>query len=387
MRFGLAILVSKIVGFAISLSRRGSGSTWPGHVALKVHPRILKDFRFQFSKGIIVITGTNGKTTTAKLCHHVLGGLGYKVLHNKSGGNILNGIASTFVNGVKFPLRFDYDFAVLEVDEFVLPELLTQIHVNVLILLNLSRDQLDRYGEIDIIVEKWVQCINDTTVDQLLLSKDEKHFAPIASSFKGLTSFFDADAVARKRTLLLGDFNSKNVNAAMLSCMHFGIDQEAILLELETFTAAYGRGEIVEYYDKFYQLFLAKNPASFNNNLDILIYSKEKETIELEYEAILFVLNDEIRDGRDVSWIYDINPVKLLKSCINKTVYVSGTRAYEMALRLQYAGVVVELTDVDPSLKHTLDKIHQSNVTRLVVLPNYSAMLHFRKLTLGKEIL
>lgn len=387
MRFIIAVLFSKIVGLLISITRKGSGSTWPGHVALKLFPALLQNPRFAFKRGVIVITGTNGKTTTAKLCYHVLSGLGYKVLHNKTGGNILNGIASTYVNGLRGFMRFEYDFGVLEVDEFVLPDLLTHVHIDVLILLNLSRDQLDRYGELDIIIERWVQCINASVVGRLILHRDERHFAPIIEVYKGPTSFFDDNPTARRRTSLLGNFNSKNVNAASLACEHLGINKGDILSQLSTFSAAYGRGELIEYFDKYYQLFLAKNPASFNNNLDILIYSKETEALELEYDALLFVLNDEVRDGRDVSWIYDINPVKLAKACFEKIVFVSGDRAYEMALRLHYAGVAIDYANVDPSLKHTIDKIHQTNVSRLVVLPNYSAMLYFRKLTLGKEIL
>ena len=261
------------------------------------------------------------------------------------------------------------------------------MHVDVLVLLNLSRDQLDRYGELDIIIEKWTQCINSSAVGSLILHKDEKHFAPIVTTYKGSITFFDDDPAARRRTSLLGNFNSKNVNAALLACRHLGIADDAILSQLSTFSAAYGRGEIIEYFDKFYQVFLAKNPASFNNNLDILIYSKDTEELELEYDALLFILNDEVRDGRDVSWIYDINPVKLSKACFEKTVFVSGDRAYEMALRLQYAGVGVDNANVDPSLKHTIDKIHQTDISQLIVLPNYSSMLHFRRLTLGKEIL
>lgn len=387
MRLILAISISKIVSVLIALMHKGSGSTWPGHIALKIYPNILQHSSFKFRKGVIVITGTNGKTTTSKLCTHVLQGLDYKVLHNKTGGNILNGIVSTYVNGLKFFSKFEYDFGVLEVDEFVLPELLKHMQVDVLILLNLSRDQLDRYGELDIIVEKWAHCITAQSVEHLIVYKDEKHFSPIIASFTGHVSFFDDESVARRKTSLLGDFNSKNVNAASLACLHFGIAQEAILSQLSTFSAAYGRGEIIEYFDKFYQVFLAKNPASFNNNLDILIYSKEREAIELAYDAVLFVLNDEIRDGRDVSWIYDINPVKLAKACLEKTVFVSGARAYEMALRLHYAGVTIDYSYVDPSLKHTIDKIHQTPAAQLIVLPNYSAMLQVRRLTIGKEIL
>lgn len=387
MKLIIILVVSKLLYLLIKTFRKGTGTTWPGHIALKLYPNILRHPRFIFNKGVIVVAGTNGKTTTAKLCSHVLEGLGYKVLHNKSGGNILNGIVSTYINCTKLFRRFDYDFAVLEVDEFALPELLNHIHVDVLVLLNLSRDQLDRYGELDIIVEKWSSAITEDNVSNIVMYGSEKHFSPIKDIYKGNKYYFDEDPTFRKHTNLLGSFNSKNVNASVTACNIFGISKELIIPVLQSFWPAYGRGEIIEYFDKFYQVFLAKNPASFNHNLDIMIYSKETEVRELEYDCILFVLNDEIRDGRDVSWIYDINPVKLSKACLNKTVFVSGLRAYDMALRLHYAGVEIDNSHVDPSLKHTIDKIHQSVCKNIIVLPNYSSMLQFRGLTLGKEIL
>lgn len=382
-----AVCISKLAIVLIKVFKLGSGYTWPGNLALKIYPTILTNNRLRFNRGVIVISGTNGKTTTAKLCEHILTGSGFSVVHNNTGGNILNGIVSTYLNKVSFFGSFKYDFGVFEVDEFVLPEFLKFITPDVLVLLNLSRDQLDRYGEVDTIVERWADVLKTSEIKNLVLHKNEKHFKPLVDSYKGNVIYFDADSTYRMHTELLGDFNSKNVNAAVNTCLLFGLSEEVIVNSLSKFSAAYGRGEIVEYYQKLYQVFLAKNPASFNNNLDTLVYSVDTEKAELRYDALLFILNDEVRDGRDVSWIYDINPVKLLKACENKHVFVSGSRCYEMALRIQYAGIVIPIENVNPSLKRVIDTIYTTDAKELVVLPNYSGMLQFRKLTLGKEIL
>jgi UDP-N-acetylmuramyl tripeptide synthase len=387
IRFKAALVSAKITKLLIKLFRMGSGYTWPGHVALKISPTFLNSPVFNFKRGVIVVAGTNGKTTTAKLCQHILQNNGYSVVHNKTGGNILNGIVSSIVDHANIMGKFDYDFGVFEVDEFVLPQLLKYIQPKVLILLNLSRDQLDRYGEIDLIVEKWLKSLEVNPVDHLVLARNEKHFAYFENSYTGTKHFFDSNKTLQANTTLLGDFNAKNINAAATACSLLGLPMDNIAQSLKTFSAAYGRGEIFEYFGNFYQVFLAKNPASFNNNLDILIYSEQKEAINVSYDSILFVLNDEVRDGRDVSWIYDINPVKLAKACKDKNVFISGTRSYDMALRLQYAGVPVSIENTNASLKRVIDKIHEQDGKEVVVLPNYSAMLQFRKLTLGKEIL
>lgn len=387
IKFKTALFGAKLSKVAIKTFKLGSGYTWPGHVALKVDPAFLNNPIFKFKKGVIFVAGTNGKTTTSKLCQHLLQTSGFSVVHNKTGGNILNGIASSIIDHTSLSGKFDYDFGVFEVDEFVLPELLKYIKPDVLILLNLSRDQLDRYGEIDLIVEKWLNALEKHPAKELVISKNEKHFAYLENSYTGPKHYFDANRSLQSHTTLLGDFNAKNINAAATACSLLGLSQENIAEALKTFSAAYGRGEIFDYFGNFYQVFLAKNPASFNNNLDILIYSEQKEAIQVSYDSILFVLNDEVRDGRDVSWIYDINPVKLEKACKDKNVFVSGTRSYDMALRLQYAGVNVSIENINSSLKRVIDKIHEQEGKEVVVLPNYSAMLNFRKLTLGKEIL
>jgi UDP-N-acetylmuramyl tripeptide synthase len=130
---------------------------------------------------------------------------------------------------------------------------------------------------------------------------------------------------------------------------------------------------------------LAKNPASFNFNLEAVVDGSILD------DTFLFVLNDNIPDGRDVSWIYDIDAALLSKACAGKTIFVSGTRALDMALRLNYAGVTVPALNIAAELKKSLACIAAGSadlpVKSLVVFPNYSAMLETRKLLVGRKIL
>ena len=164
-----------------------------------------------------------------------------------------------------------------------------------------------------------------------------------------------------------------------------GIDDESILKALKTFEFAYGRGEKLTYDDKKWRVLLAKNPASFNNNLDIILSG------EVEADIVLFIFNDKIPDGRDVSWIYDIEPEKLQKACGGKSIYISGTRAMDMAVRLKYAGVGVKEENIFESVEDVVRTISSDKAAAaaktVLALPNYSAMLQLRKVLTGKAIL
>lgn len=378
-------LIAKTINRIIKLLRKGSGNTLPGHVALKIFPQVFS--KIKYPGGIILVSGTNGKTTTAKLLTHLLEYFGLDVVTNKSGANLLNGIASTVLLETKLNGRPLGDVAVFEVDEFTLPLVLKRLPPSALVLLNLSRDQLDRYGETDIIFERWKEAITNLSTSTIIVcDMEQKEFHELPDIFRGNIFYFDSDPSNLGKTKLQGSFNAKNINAAILAVNLLGYDTDTVEEGLGDFSVAYGRGEIITTPSVDYQIFLAKNPASFNHNLEILSSDKVGGNV------LLFVLNDNIPDGRDVSWIYDVDPDKIRTACSGKAIFVSGTRALDMAIRLKYAGVDIDAKNVVSDLKAVLSTFGSftkgaSPAPIVTVLPNYSAMLETREILIGRRIL
>ena len=381
--FYIILYLAKIANFFISILNLGAGYTWPGHIALALYPNILSHKKLDFPLGVVLISGTNGKTTTSKLLTHILESTDVKVTHNKTGANLLNGLVSATLLDMSLLGSHNSQIGVFEVDENNLPLILERINPNVLVLLNLSRDQLDRYGEVDLILEKWSSSVETLEAStEIVLDKTQPYFKKLIENFKGEITYFDEEPSYLNKTSLIGKFTAKNVNAAVYTSMLLGIDEVDIENSLENFEYAYGRGEQVSYRDKDYRILLAKNPASFENNLEVINDS------EVSADTLLFVFNDNIPDGRDVSWIYDISPEALSGACKGKNIYVCGTRYMDMAVRLKYAGVDIKEENVFASLESTVAAI-TANEESLSVLafPNYSAMLQLRKILTGKAIL
>jgi len=368
--FYISILISKITHFLITSLKLGAGYTWPGCILLKFNKNFLQSKQLFFPKGIVLITGTNGKTTTTKLISHLLSHKGLKVLHNTTGANVKHGIVSTLSLNTNIFGKLNYDVAVLEVDELTLPEIVNSLHVNIIGFLNLSRDQLDRHWEIDIVFNKWRELKIDNI--KIFLPKDDPRLDLLTTSN---TVFFDETSRYRDYTSLLGGFNSKNINCAVEISKQYSLSEDEIVAALKTFKEAFGRGEKVVYKGKSFHVFLAKNPASLNENLTMLAES------DINFDSLLYVLNDNVPDGLDVSWIYDVDPKLLENVSKNKKVFVSGTRAMDMGIRLQYAGVKVV------NIHSNLEKMVIGDFENMVVLPNYSAMLEVRKVLTGKKIL
>src|SRR5450759_2287259 len=146
LRTRVAILAGKLVSFVSTTFRLGAGATWPGEVALRIQPRILR-YLSEDAKQVIFVAGTNGKTTTVKMIKTILG---KDAVSNTSGANLDNGLVSTLI---RYPKAGYYIF---EVDEATLPNVLKDLTPEIIVLTNLFRDQLDRYGEVDTIAEKWL---------------------------------------------------------------------------------------------------------------------------------------------------------------------------------------------------------------------------------------
>jgi lipid II isoglutaminyl synthase (glutamine-hydrolysing) len=428
------ILFGKLISKIFKELNLGNGSTWPGHIALAARKNFIKEILGSNPNlKIIIIAGTNGKTTTALLIKESLKKNGKRVFQNKSGANLLNGIASTLILHSSMYGKLDYDHAIFEIDENNLSLILDQITPDYLVLLNLFRDQLDRYGEVNIVATHWKGGIrNLTNKTTLILNADDPQISYLAKDTKanklffGLSSSSDnngglqhaadsnycpncsekldyeyvtfshlgnwycSNCSLRRPKLdiedfsiypLPGTYNKYNTHAATLLLKNVGISENNIKNSFKDFKPAFGRQETVRYKGKSIQIFLSKNPTSFNQSYQAML--------DLGGENLLVVLNDRIPDGRDISWIWDVD----LPS-INKfgRILVSGDRAYDMALRLKYELGVASYESrvrVFSDLKKAIDtgvSLIKENET-LFVLPTYSAMLETRKIITGKKIL
>ncbi len=382
----LLIYLGKLIFLTSKILRLGAGATWPGEVALKLNKSFLRQMANQITKGVILISGTNGKTTTAYLTADILRENDLKVLHNISGANLLNGLASSFIINSNMLGKSRADIAVFEIDEANLPKALQLFTPKIIILLNLSRDQLDRYGEVEIMRQKWAEALKKLPTEvNLVINKDNQRIASLGEKFKGKTSYFSLNDLTNNPQInhLLGKHNKLNALATMTAAKILNVPEKKIDKAIRNFKPAFGRGEEIIINEKIFKILLAKNPASFNINLETIIE-------ELPHtKSILFILNDNIPDGSDVSWIYDIKSDLLNKTCQNKKIFVSGKRAADFALRLKYAGLETSQITHNKDLNKIITTItEQAQPNELIlILPTYSAMLETRKILCGKKIL
>ncbi len=429
----ILIAIGKTLSFVSKKLGFGHGSTWPGHIALSINKNFVKETLSHTKTHIIFIAGTNGKTTTAKLIATILRTDGKTVFHNASGANLLNGIASTLIQHSSFFGNIEAEFGIFEIDENTLPHALREIAPDYLVILNLFRDQLDRYGEVDSIAKKWGDAIRHLpSKTTLILNADDPQIAYLHKGYKGMVKFFGLDDKSASTTShqhavdsiyclncgskliyktayfshigdweckncgekrpkldisntpsypLSGIYNRYNPLAAILLSRTIGLNDKIIDSALQKFSPAFGRQEIIEVNGKKIQLFLSKNPTSFNESL---------RTIEdLGAKHILFVLNDRIPDGRDISWIWDVDFEEYVDK--NMNIVISGDRCYDLALRLKYTNPLILNTkyliqeNLGEAIKMALDKTSKNDI--LYVLSTYSAMLEVRKILTGRKIL
>lgn len=417
------IATAKLLSKVSKILKLGHGSTWPGHIALSLNKDVIKDVLQKSDCKVILVAGTNGKTTTAKMIETILTKSGHIVFHNESGANLVNGIASSVILNTNTNGKLDKDFAVFEVDEASLPLVLEELTPDILVVLNLFRDQLDRYGEVNIVFEKWqkaLKTLSDKT--SLVLNADDPRIFYLSKSSKQKSFFFGLDEKLTERNgakdstycpncgkelsfskktfshlgiwqckkcglkrkdpnldglssyPLDGTYNKYNTLASVLAAKLLGIENPEKYLN--DFKPAFGRQEEIVYQGKKFKIFLSKNPTSFNQSLETIMQSKP--------QSILFLLNDRIPDGRDVSWIWDTDIEKYDFSRID--IAASGDRVYDMAVRLKY-GLKKGTAKPYESLKDAVDNLASSDAEIIHVLPTYSAMLEARKILKGQKIL
>ncbi len=412
-RAGLAVALGRTAG---AISRRvhlGGGTSIVGVVAQRVYPPIVEHLARQLEYGSVVITGTNGKTTTSSFITAILRDAGIRVWQNREGSNLMRGVASSLVIRALPSGRLRRSgkaVAVLEIDEAALPQVVRAIPPRVAVFTNLFRDQLDRYGEVDSVITYWKQAIamlsSETT---LVLNADDPSVAYLGTSFAGRVLYYGIEELAlesiqqqdttiqhqvvdahtcprcgneftysvrfyshmghyfcphcgytrpqvdvrathvqsdtfdRLRVQmndittnqqvvvpLPGIYNVYNALAAATTALAVNIAWEPIVSGIEQSKPVFGRGERIQAEGRTIRLLLAKNPTSFNEVLRTLFSDSVPR-------HILFVLNNNIADGRDISWIWDVD----FERCVGqvRTLVVAGDRALDLALRLKYAGI------------------------------------------------
>ena len=428
IRSTVAIAAGKLARGASRL--RGGGSALPGLVTERINPRILADTLADLPGGIVVVSGTNGKTTTTKMLVALLRAHGQRVFTNPTGSNFTRGVISSMLSELPLSGRLEADWAVLELDEAHALHFAAAVAPTHALLLNVARDQLDRFAEIDQTAQLLTRLAEQTTRG-VVLNVDDSFIARIRGQVaEGVqVSWFGVDPSAAERLpelqeadvrvaddqaadaqgaaalpssadtslLVLHDERSLTVSgsnaagqvldvgpftlqqrglAAMINATAATAMARAVLGEefnpavaataLAGVTPPFGRGEVIDIDGAPLELVLVKNPAGFTVALG---------TYGNEPVQTMIAINDDYADGRDVSWLYDVSFESLRGQGVAVT---SGVRGWDMALRLQYDGVPVEAveTDLDLALARFLSE-HQGVPTRIFC--TYTAMMHVRR--------
>jgi len=436
-RLALEASAARLVGRLSRAAGRGGGTTLPGKLVWKLDPAAVDALAARLDQGVALVSGTNGKTTTTAMASSILAPT-RTLAWNNSGANLASGIASTLLDAD------GADLGLLEVDEFALPELMRRTHPRVVCLGNLFRDQLDRYGELEHIAERWRDAVTGLAPEATLVANaDDPLVAGLAEGRESRLLFgvddprrarnglqhasdskycircghpyrYDAayvghlgayrceacghgrpplDVAAREiepdgldgvsfelhapngslrvRLAVPGLYNVYNALAAASLGLSLGVALDDVVAGLELFRAAFGRFERFSVGDRGFLLLLVKNPAGANEALRTL----EEGGVP---PVLVVALNDRIADGRDVSWIWDVDFEPVLEGA--EHIVVSGERAAELALRFTYAGFPRERLELVSDLQAALDRGLELTPTggELAVLPTYTAMLELR---------
>lgn len=406
------VILGKAVRYAARL--RGGGSALPGLFVEKISPSFVPDTLAQLQHGVVVVSGTNGKTTTTKMVVALLESQGLSVFTNRTGSNFVRGVAAALLAEVDMKGKLSADIAVLELDEAHAVKFVEFVKPKYSLLLNVMRDQLDRFGEIDT-TARFLTQIAQATSDSVILNREDPRVARIAGTLpetvdihyfgledKLLSQFPTDDELHNTPTVkktaarppadvLLKDFNEKGAaftiakkdfvtplklrgiyniynSAAALTLVRTILPEASInslLGALSTVTPAFGRGETLTVGGQPLELVLVKNPGGFRLGL---------ESYSPEGFATMIAVNDNYADGRDMSWLWDVD----FTSLADNGACLSGVRAYDMALRMQYDEVPVQF--VDPELPRALQKfIEQYADSPKRIYCTYTAMIAIRK--------
>lgn len=431
----LSIFSSKITAFLAKHLVKG-GSNFPGKIALKIDKSILKTVSRGYK--VILVTGTNGKTTTTSMIYNILKENGFNVITNNTGANLYPGIVACFISNFSFFKRKENAYAVIEVDEANVKFITEHLTPEIITVTNLFRDQLDRYGEVYTTLVKILEGVVKVPESKLVLNGDESLLgkldvknpciyygfntpikednsldlnadakfckfckAPYSYNFvtyNHLGDFYCPECGYKRADLAYavneiyeltpnsssvrindtdvlisqsGAYNIYNGLCAYAIAKELGINDSVITASLQNQSSSFGRQEQIKIEDKDVQIILVKNPAGYNQALDTLSLNKD------DFSA-LFMLNDNYADGRDVSWIWDVDFEKI--SSLNMhDIFVSGIRMYDMAVRLKVAGLDTDRFILEEDYEKLTEKLKASSSKKIYILATYTAMINYRK--------
>ena len=406
-----SIILGKTVQKLTRLRGNG-GSALPGLIIERRDPNFVRDILGKLPHGVVVVSGTNGKTTTTKMVAELFEAQGLKVFTNNTGSNFVRGVISAILKNIKVSGKFDYDIAVLELDEAHAVKFSEVAPIDYALLLNVQRDQLDRFGEIDHTAD-CLQKVAKVAKRAVILNREDPRVGKIEAKntvFFGLSDELigefpsDDDLLTAHKTKsstkpalvkleklnakatfsigkdeyttplkVKGIYNAFNAAGALALIKTVLPDSDNVKLidSLANIESAFGRGETFTINGVEVELLLVKNPSAFQLSL--------ASFVDKDHDYMI-AINDAIADGRDVSWLWNVDFKGL--SYVKVT---SGTRATDMALRLKYdeveTGAIVE------DLKAAITKLTRDKERPKRIFATYTAMLEIRKIISGKSIL
>ena len=430
------------------------GTTFPGLIASKIDKHIINELGMSFPKGTVIITGTNGKTTSNNILATILRSAGTKVAFNREGANMITGITGALLQNTSFLGKPLADILLLEVDEATVPVLCRYIQPQMAVVTNFFRDQLDRYGELDTTVRLVMEALphqtelilnaDDPLVTRMGIGRDNVYYYGV-KSLPGSSNTSDetregkycaicgqelsyelfhygqlglyycqgcgfrrpepdimADNVSMEdngiqfsvqakgvndiekelyHLRLQGYYNLYNGLAAFCSAMRLGISRENIRKGLASFVSDAGRMESFVLNSKEVTLTLVKNPMGFNQVIETMVNMKKDL-------RLLIAINDLAADGRDISWLWDVDFEALAGSEQNiKKIICSGLRAEDMALRLKYAGLAESIIEIEHAAEIAVTKLETQSVPEeaIYILPTYTMLFPLRDILINHK--
>ncbi|MDP9091951.1 MAG: MurT ligase domain-containing protein [Actinomycetota bacterium] len=421
----LAVWVGKLTLLGLRMIGR-RGNALPGLVVEKLFPGFLPRMMARLPEGVVVVTGTNGKTTTTKMVATILSER-YRVLTNDTGSNFVRGTITATVEHASWTGRLDFDVAVFELDEAWAVRFSAIVRPTRSLLLNVMRDQLDRFGEIDTTAGLLAR-VAEATGRALVLNRDDERVAALAAKTGAEVSFYGvtpelrplfpndeelyggtvyispepaaaellalrsenspeltiriASSVRHVMLRAVGPHNAQNATGAAALALTFAMDADTIAAGLRKVSPAFGRGQSFTVDGRHLVLQLVKNPAGFRQSLRTLDGAQARD-------CIVIAINDEYADGRDVSWLWDVDFTGI--AAIPERggrILTAGTRAADMAVRLRYDGISVDelQPDLEKAVRAAVGSVAPDG--QVVVFSTYTAMwaLHAILVRIGEPV-